>query len=74
MSAGIFTKPDVFADPARYLKGFGGTSEDVLLFEDSIHTITKALACGIGMVAGVPHGYNEGIGTYCDICIGEDAE
>ena len=69
VSAGVFTKPDVFADPARYLKGFGGTSSDVLLFEDSIHTIEKALACGIGTVAGVLHGYNQGIEAYCDLCI-----
>ena len=66
VSKGIFTKPDVFADPARYLEGFEGTSEDVLLFEDSIHTIEKARACGIGGVIGVCHDYNQGIENYCD--------
>lgn len=65
VSAGIFTKQDVFADPVRYLKGFEGRPSDVLLFEDSIHTIEKALACGIGMIAGVQHEYNAGIETYC---------
>ena len=66
VSAGIFTKPDVFADPARYLKGFEGTPADVVLFEDSIHTIEKARACGIGQVVGVSHRYNQGIEDYCD--------
>ena len=66
VSAGVFTKPDVFADPARYLKGFEGTPGDVVLFEDSIHTIEKARACGIGKVVGVSHEYNQGIERYCD--------
>ena len=66
VSKGVFTKPDVFADPARYLSGFEGTPADVLLFEDSIHTIEKARACGIGAVAGVCHEYNQGIERYCD--------
>ena len=67
VSAGVFTKPDVFADPARYLTGFGGTPADVFLFEDSVHTIEKALRCGIGTVCGVLHEYNQGIASCCDI-------
>ena len=66
VSAGVFTKQDVFADPARYLEGFDGTPADVVLFEDSIHTIEKARACGIGKVVGVSHEYNRGIERYCD--------
>ena len=66
VSAGVFTKQDVFADPARYLAGFEGFPADVVLFEDSIHTIEKARACGVGVVVGVTHGYNEGIAQYCD--------
>ena len=66
VSSGIFTKPDVFADPARYLEGFEGASGDVVLFEDSIHTIEKARACGIGRIVGVRHRYNQGIEDYCD--------
>ena len=66
VSAGIFTKQDVFADPARYIPGFTGTSAEIALFEDSIHTIEKARACGIGFVTGVTHEYNAGIEAWCD--------
>ena len=66
VSKGVFTKQDVFAQPSRYLEGFEGTSGDVILFEDSIHTIEKARACGIGAVVGVTHEYNKGIERWCD--------
>ena len=66
VSAGIFTKQDVFADPARYIPGFAGTSAEIALFEDSIHTIEKARACRIGFVTGVTHEYNRGIEAWCD--------
>ena len=66
VSAGIFTKQDVFAEPARYIPGFSGTSAEIALFEDSIHTIEKARACGIGAVVGVTHEYNPGIEAWCD--------
>jgi len=66
VSAGIFTKQDVFAEPARYIPGFFGTSAEIALFEDSIHTIEKARACGIGAVVGVTHEYNPGIEAWCD--------
>ena len=66
VSAGIFTKQDVFAEPSRYIPGFSGTSAGIALFEDSIHTIEKARACGIGAVVGVTHEYNPGIEAWCD--------
>ncbi|MBR3719548.1 MAG: HAD family phosphatase [Firmicutes bacterium] len=66
VSAGIFTKQDVFADPARYIPGFAGISAEIALFEDSIHTIEKARACRIGFVTGVTHEYNRGIEAWCD--------
>ena len=66
VSAGIFTKQDVFAEPSRYLTGFEGLSAEILLFEDSIHTIEKAQVCGVGAVVGVVHEYNAGIERYCD--------
>lgn len=66
VSKGAFSKQDVFADPARYLRGFSGMPADIVLFEDSIHTIEKARACGIGRVVGICHEYNQGIERYCD--------
>ena len=66
VSAGIFTKQDVFGSPARYLRGFSGTPAEVALFEDSIHTIEKARGCRIGFVTGVRHEYNPGIESWCD--------
>ena len=69
VSSGLFAKGDVFADPARYLDGFSGGPGDVMLFEDSIHTIKTARGCGIGWVAGVTHGYNRGIEAFCDLLL-----
>ncbi len=69
VSSGAFTKKDVFADPAKYIKGFSGSPGSVVLFEDSVHTIEKARDCGVGRVCGIKHEYNRGIEEWCDVLI-----
>lgn len=69
VSAGDFTKADVFAEPARYIAGFSGRPSDLLLFEDSIHTIQTARSLGVCRVAGIAHAYNRGIEAWCEALI-----
>ncbi len=69
VSRGDFTKADVFASPAQYIAGFSGTSADLVLFEDSIHTISAARSLGVSRVAAISHEYNHGIEGVCEVLL-----
>lgn len=70
---GVYKKPEIYRNVAKYIGIESITPDEVILFEDSPHYIQEARKLGISVV-GIKHRYNTSTLTSCDAILTSETQ
>lgn len=70
---GVYKKPEIYRNVAKYIGIESITPDEVILFEDSPHYIQEAKKVGIPVV-GIKHRYNVSTLTSCDAILTSESQ